>query len=94
MICNFCNIDIPLTSWVVGEKQDRTREELRSLILHLTEEHRVTRGRGVMLVVGDLTLEEQDFMEFSLYDYFVTIGSYPDSNIFCVLCGKNIHLEK
>ena len=70
------------------------REELGSLTLHLTEEHRVTRGRGVMLVVGDLTLEEQEFMQFSLYEYFVTIGSYPDSNISCAFCGEKLQLEK
>ena len=33
-------------------------------------------------------------MEFSLYDYFVTIGSYPDSNISCAFCGDKFQLEK
>ena len=58
-----------MKSQVVG--MNRTRKELRSLILHLAEKHdEVTRERGVMLLVGDLLLKEQEFMELSLETVF------------------------
>ena len=94
MLCQFCNEYICLDSWVVGMKKDRTREELRSLSLHLTERHMVTKGRGLMLVVGNLTLEEKEFVEISLEKYFVNMGGYPSTNVCCAFCGDNFYLEK
>ena len=79
-------------SWVVN--MNRTREKLRSLNLHLTEKHEMTRERGVMLLVGYLLLEEQEFMELSLEHYFVNIGGYPSTDVCCTFCGKKFHLER
>ena len=45
-----------MKSWVLGI--NRTREELRSLILHLAEKHEVTREKRVMFLVCDLTLKD------------------------------------
>ena len=89
MLCQFCNEYICLDSWV-----DRTREELRSLNLHQTEKHKVTRGRGLMLVVGNLTMEEIKFVGVSLGKYFVNMEGYPSTNVSCACCGDNIHLER
>ena len=91
-LCKFCNEEIVMKSWVVGMNQNR--EELRSLNLHLAEKNEVTRERGVMLLVGDLSLEEQDFMELSLERYFVNIGGYPFTDVCCAFCGKKFHLER
>ena len=71
----FCNEDIVMKSWVVGMNQ--TREMLRSLNLHLTKKHEVARKKRVRLLVGDLSLKEQEFLELSLERYFVNIGGYP-----------------
>ena len=81
-----------MKSWVVG--MNRTREELRSLNLHLAEKHEATRERGMMILVGDLSLEEQEFMELSLERYFVNIGGYPFTDVCCAFCGKKFHLER
>ena len=88
----FCNEDIVMKSWVVGMNQ--TREKLRSLNLHLTKKHEVARKKRVMLLVGDLSLKEQEFLELSLERYFVNIGGYPFTDVCCAFCGKKFHLER
>ena len=70
-----------------------TREELRSQNLHLAENHEMIRERGLMLLVGDLSLEEQEFMELSLEQYFVNIGGYTSTNVCYAFYGKKFHLE-
>ena len=60
-----------MKSWVVGMNQ--TREKLRSLNLHLTKKVEVVKKKRVMLLVGDLSLKEQEFLELSLVRYFVNI---------------------
>ena len=67
----FCNEDIVMKSWVVGMNQ--TREKLRSINLHLTKKHEVARKKRVMLLVGDLSLKEQEFLELSLERYLATL---------------------
>ena len=42
---------------------NQTREKLRSLNLHLTKKHEVARKKRMMLLVGDLSLKEQEFLE-------------------------------
>ena len=60
-----------MKSWVVGMKQ--TKGKLRSLNLHLTEKHEVARKKRVMLLVGNLSLKEQEFLELSLEQYLATL---------------------
>ena len=91
-MCQFCNDDIVMKSLVVGMNQ--TREKLRSLNLHLTKKHEVARKKRVMLLVGDLSLKEQEFLELSLERYFVNIGGYPFTDVCCVFCGKKFHLKR
>ena len=88
----FCNEDIVMKSWVVGMNQ--TREKLRSLNLHLTKKHEVARKKRVMLLVGDLSLKEQEFLELSLERYFVNIGGYPFTYVCCAFCEKKFQLER
>ena len=38
---------------------------------------------GMMLMVGDLSLKEQEFMELSLDRYFVNIGGYTSPGVCC-----------
>ena len=87
-----CNEDIVMKSWVVGMYQTRTK--LRSLNLHLTKNHEVARKKRVMLLVGDLSLKEQEFLELSLGQYFVNMGSYHITDVCCAFCGKKLHLER
>ena len=70
-MCQFCNEDIVRKSLVVGMNQ--TREKLRSLNLHLTKMNQVTRKKRVMLLVGDISLKEQEILELSPEQYFVHI---------------------
>ena len=91
-MCQFCNEDNVIESWVVGMNQ--TREKLRSLQFHLTKKHEVARKKRVMLLVGDLSLKEQEFLELSLEGYFGNIGGYPFSYVCCAFCGKKFQLEK
>ena len=46
-----------------------------------------------MLLVGDLSLKEQEFLELSLERYFVKIGGYPFTDVSCAFCGKKYHLD-
>jgi hypothetical protein len=73
--------------WVVGMNQ--TRKMLRSLNLHLTKKHEVARKKSVRLSVGDLPLKE-----LSLERYFVNIGGYSFTDVFCAFCSKKFHLER
>ena len=91
-MCQLCNEDIVMKYWVVGMNQ--TREMLRSLNLHLTKKHEVARKKRVMLLVGDLSLKEQEFLELSLERYFVNIEGYPFTDVCCAFCGKNVHLKR
>ena len=68
---------------------NQNMEELRSLNLHLAEKHDVTKERGVMLLVGDLWLEEQEFMELSLERYFVNSGGYPSTDVIFAFCATS-----
>ena len=70
-MCQFCNEDIVIKSWVAGMNQ--TREKLRSPNLHLTKKHEVAWRKRKMLFVADLSLKEQEFLELSLERYFVNI---------------------
>ena len=70
-VCQFCNEDIVMKSLVLGMTQNR--KKLRSLNLHLTKKHQVARKKRVVLLVGDISLKEQEFLEFSLEQYFVHI---------------------
>ena len=74
-VCQFCNEDIVMKSLVVGMNQ--TREKLRSLNIHLTKKYQVARKKRVMLLVGNISLKEQEFLELSLQQYFVHIRGYP-----------------
>ena len=87
-----CNEDIVMKSWVVDINQ--TREKLRSLNLHLTKTHEVARKKRVMLLVGDISLKEEEFLELSLGRYFVNVGGYPFTYVCCAFCGKKFHLER
>ena len=91
-MCQFCNEDIVMKSWVVGMNQ--TRAKLRSLNLHLTKKPKVARKKSVMLVVGDHSLKEQEILELSLERYFVNNGGYPFTDIFCSFCGTKFYLER
>ena len=91
-MCRFCNEDIFMKSWVVDMNQ--TKEKLRSLNLHLTKKHGVARKKRVMLLVGDLFLKEQEFLELSLERYFVNIGGYPFTDVCCTFCGNMFYLER
>ena len=73
---------------------NQTSEKLKSLNLHLTKKHEVARKKRVMLLVGDLSLKEQEFLELSLEQYFVNIGGYLFTNVCCAFCGKKLHLER
>ena len=86
MVFQFCNEDIVMKSWVVGMNQ--TRVKLRSLNLHLTKKHEVAGEKRVMLLVGYLSLKEQEFLELSLERYFFNIGGYPFTDVCCAFCGK------
>ena len=66
-------------AWVVNI--NRTREGFKSLNLHLAEKHDMTRQRGLMLLVGDLSFEKQEFMELSLESFFVNIRGYPSMSV-------------
>ena len=91
-MCQFCNEDIVMKSLVVGMNQ--TREKLRSLNLHLTKKHQVARKKRVMLLVSDISLKEQEFLELSLGQYFVHIRGYPFTDVCCAFCGNKFHLER
>jgi hypothetical protein len=54
----------------------------------------VAMKKRVMLLVGDLSLEEQEFLELSLERYFVNIGGYPFTDFCCAFCGKKFHIKK
>jgi hypothetical protein len=84
--------DIVMKSLVVGMHQ--TREKLRSLDLHLTKKHQVARKKRVMLLVGDISLKEQEFLELSLEQYFIHIRGYHFTNLCCAFCGNKFHLER
>ena len=73
---------------------NQTREKLRSLNLHLTKKHEVARKKRVMLLVGDLSLKEQEFLELSLERYFVNSGGYPSTDVIFVFLRKKFHLER
>ena len=90
--CQFCNEDIVMKSWVMDINQ--TREKLRSLSLHLTKKHEVGRKKSVMLLVGDLTLNEQEFLELSLERYLFNIGGYPFTDVCRAFCVKKFYLER
>ena len=77
---------------VVGMNQ--TRDKLRSLNLHLTKKHEVARKKRVMLLVGELSLKEQEFLELSLERYFFNIWGYPFTDVCCAFCGKKFDLER
>ena len=68
------NSAMKILSWVMGMNQ--TREKLRSLNLHLIQKYGVARKQKAMLLVGDLSLKEQEFLELCLKRYFVNIGGY------------------
>jgi hypothetical protein len=70
---------------------NQTREKVRSLNLNLTKKHEVTRKKRVILLVGDLSLKELEFLELSLERYFVNIGGYPFTDFCCAFCGKKFH---
>ena len=91
-MCQFCNEDIVMKFWALGMNQ--TREMLKSLNLHLTKKHEVARKKRVMLLVGDLSLKEQEFLELSLEWYFVNFGGYPFTDVCSASCGKVLNLEK
>ena len=91
MLCQFCSCDIPLLPR--GEKEGRTRQELRSLTHHLVEEHKVSRARGVMLVVEYLTSQEQQFLQLSLDGYWATIGNHHNKHVSCAFCGDGVLFE-
>ena len=79
----FCNEDIVMKSWFVGMNQ--TREKLKSLNLHLTKKHEVAMKKRVMLLLGDLYLKEQKFLE----RYFVNIEGYPFTYVCCVFVARS-----
>ena len=78
--------DYAMKSWVVGMSQ--TRDKLRSLNLLLTKKHEVARKKRVILLVGDLSLKEQEFLELSLERYFVKIGGYPFKYVCCAFVAR------
>ena len=49
---------------------------------------------GMMLLVGDRSLEEQKFMDLSLECYLVKIGGYTSPDVFCDFCGKKFHFKR
>ena len=59
--------------------------------LHLTKKLEVARKKMVMLSVDDLSLKEKEFLELSLELHF---GGHPFTDVCCVFCGKNFHLER
>ena len=73
-------------AWVVNI--NRTREGFRSLNLHLAEKHDMTRQRGVMLLVGDLSFEKQEFSA-TLFCQHWRLPFY----VCCDFCGKKFHLK-
>ena len=87
-VFQFCNEDIVIKCWFVGMNQ--TREKLKSLNLHLTKKHEVAMKKRVMLLLGDLSLKEQKFLERN----FVNIEGYPFTYVCCVFCCKKFHLER
>ena len=91
-MCKFRNEDIVMKSWVLGMNQ--TREMLRSLNLHLTKKHEVARKKRVMLLVGDLSLKEQEFLELSQEQYFANIGGYLLTDVGSAFCSKKFNLER
>ena len=90
-VCKFCNEDIVMKSLVVGMNQ--TREKLMSLNLHLTKKHQVARKKRVMLLVGNISLKEREFLELSLKLNFVHIRGSPFTDVCCAFCGNKFHLE-
>ena len=54
----------------------------------------MTRDRGVALVVGFLTREEQQFLELSLGQYYDYFGKKPYENNCCAFCGEIVQFEK
>ena len=90
-MCKFCNEDIVMKSLVVGMNQ--TREKLMSLNLHLTKKHQVARKKRVMLLVGNISLKEREFLELSLKLNFVHIRGSPFTDVCCAFCGNKFHLE-
>ena len=91
-MCQFCDENILMKSGVVGMNQ--TREKLGSLNLHLTKKHEVAREKRVMLLMGNLSLKEQDFLELSLERYLVNIEGYPLTDVSCAFCCKKFNLER
>ena len=81
-----------MKSLVVGMNQ--TREKLRCLNLHLIKKHQVARKKRVMLLVGNISLKEQEFLELSLEQYFVHIRGYHFRNVCCAFCCYEFHLER
>ena len=81
-----------MKSWVVG--MNPTSKKLRSLNFALTKNHEVARKKRVMLLVGDLSLKKQKFLELSLGRYFVNMESYYLKDVCCGFCGKKFHLER
>ena len=86
-MCQFCNEDIVMKSWVVGMNQ--TREMLRSLNFHLTKKHEVAKKKRVRLLVGNLSLKEKEFLELFLERYFVNIGGYPFTDVFGLYVARS-----
>ena len=54
----------------------------------------MTRDRGVALVVGCLTREEQQLLELSLGQYYDSFGKKPYENNCCAFCGEIVQFEK
>ena len=81
-----------MKSLVVGMNQ--TMEKLRSPNLHLTKMHQVARKKRVMLLVGDISLKEQEFLELSLEQYFVHIRGYPFTDVCCAFCSNKFLFSK
>ena len=60
-----------MKSWVVGGNQ--SREKLRSLNLHLTKKAWIGEEKEGYAFVGDLSLNEQEFLKLSLEPNFVNV---------------------
>ena len=75
--------------WVVDMNQ--TREKLRSLNLHLTKKLEVARKKRVMLLVGELSLKEQEFVWNGVLS---TLEATLLHMFLCFFCVKKFYLER
>ena len=91
-MCQFCNVDIVMKSWVVGMNQ--TREKLRSLNLHLTKKHEVEGRIGWCFWWATSPWRSKNSLNFLLNGNWSTLEDTLFTDVCCAFCGKKFHFKR